>query len=453
MSSGRRCGGNRCSVHVRARRCVVLRVDGRKRGDGAARVGRAHGVEPRRRRHRRDAVGQRLLARRDRRRHLQLRRRRASSARPAAMRLNQPIVGMAATPTGNGYWLVASDGGIFTFGDARFYGSTGGIRLNRPIVGMAATPTGNGYWLVASDGGIFTFGDARFYGSTGGMRAQPTHRRHGRHTDRQRLLARRLRRRHLRLRRRPLLRIHRRHRAQRRRSWASRRAARWVLARRRGRRDLRVRRCALPRLRERGTAAARRRHRRDTDRWLLARHELRRGAHRDRERRLRRRPQPCRQRSRVGDRGGARRPREHGTACARTCTTRRGTRFSPTPPPRGHASSAPPVPSIIKTSARCSGARRSRATSGISPRTSTGARTARPTRAAHTRVGCIRTATAPRSSRPSCSTSASASPASVANKLVAVEEFGISINAPRPPARPTPSLAPFVAADDGGSHC
>jgi hypothetical protein len=75
---------------------------------------------------------------------------------------------MAATPSGEGYWLVAADGGIFTFGDARFYGSTGGLDLNRPIVGMAATPSGAGYWLVAADGGIFTFGDARFYGSEGG---------------------------------------------------------------------------------------------------------------------------------------------------------------------------------------------------------------------------------------------------------------------------------------------
>ena len=83
--------------------------------------------------------------------------------------LNKPIVGMAATPDGGGYWLVASDGGIFSFGDARFYGSTGNLVLNKPIVGMAATPDGGGYWLVASDGGVFTFGDARFYGSTGNL--------------------------------------------------------------------------------------------------------------------------------------------------------------------------------------------------------------------------------------------------------------------------------------------
>ena len=82
--------------------------------------------------------------------------------------LNQPIVGMTSTPTGLGYWLVASDGGIFAYGDAGFYGSHGGSHLNQPIVGMTSTPTGLGYWLVASDGGIFTYGDAGFYGSHGG---------------------------------------------------------------------------------------------------------------------------------------------------------------------------------------------------------------------------------------------------------------------------------------------
>ncbi len=99
------------------------------------------------------------------------------------IRLNQPVVGMARTPSGQGYWLVARDGGIFSFGDARFFGSTGSLRLNQPIVGMAATPTGAGYWFVAADGGIFSFGDAQFFGSTGttklnapivGMAATPT---------------------------------------------------------------------------------------------------------------------------------------------------------------------------------------------------------------------------------------------------------------------------------------
>jgi hypothetical protein len=55
-----------------------------------------------------------------------------------AIHLNQPVVGMAAAPTGDGYYLVAADGGIFTFGaGAHYQGSTGAIRLNQPVVGMA----------------------------------------------------------------------------------------------------------------------------------------------------------------------------------------------------------------------------------------------------------------------------------------------------------------------------
>jgi len=85
-----------------------------------------------------------------------------------SMRLNKPVVGMAATPDGRGYWLVASDGGVFAYGDAQFNGSTGSITLNKPIIGLIPTLDGGGYWLIASDGGVFAFGDAKFYGSTGG---------------------------------------------------------------------------------------------------------------------------------------------------------------------------------------------------------------------------------------------------------------------------------------------
>jgi hypothetical protein len=81
------------------------------------------------------------------------------------IRLNRPIVGMAATPSGAGYWLVADDGGLFTFGDARFFGSLGASPPSEPVVGMAATPTGAGYWLVSADGKVFPFGDAADHGS------------------------------------------------------------------------------------------------------------------------------------------------------------------------------------------------------------------------------------------------------------------------------------------------
>jgi len=83
------------------------------------------------------------------------------------IRLTRPVVGMAVDPSTGGYWLVASDGGVFSF-NAPFYGSTGSIRLNRPIVGMAPDITTGGYWLVASDGGIFAF-TAPFEGSMGSV--------------------------------------------------------------------------------------------------------------------------------------------------------------------------------------------------------------------------------------------------------------------------------------------
>lgn len=84
--------------------------------------------------------------------------------------LGHPVVGMAATPTGRGYWLVTSDGTVFPAGDAKWYGGLSGKRLTSPIKAIISTPGGKGYWLYAADGGVFTFGKAKFYGSTGNRR-------------------------------------------------------------------------------------------------------------------------------------------------------------------------------------------------------------------------------------------------------------------------------------------
>jgi len=77
------------------------------------------------------------------------------------------IVGIANTADGKGYWLVGNDGGVFSYGDAHFYGSlpSRGITPAAAIVGIAATHDHKGYWLVGADGGVFGFGDAQFYGS------------------------------------------------------------------------------------------------------------------------------------------------------------------------------------------------------------------------------------------------------------------------------------------------
>ena len=52
--------------------------------------------------------------------------------------LNRPVVGVAAAPSSVSYWLVASDSGIFSFGDANFGGSGGGVALDRPLIGTAS---------------------------------------------------------------------------------------------------------------------------------------------------------------------------------------------------------------------------------------------------------------------------------------------------------------------------
>ena len=94
--------------------------------------------------------------------------------------LQRPVVGITPTRDRDGYWLVASDGGIFAFGDSGYYGSLPGLgvspagspgprALAAPIVAMVPSSDGAGYFMVAADGGVFAFGDARFAGSCPGI--------------------------------------------------------------------------------------------------------------------------------------------------------------------------------------------------------------------------------------------------------------------------------------------
>lgn len=68
-----------------------------------------------------------------------------------------------------GYWLAGSDGGVFTFGNLKFFGSRGGKPITGTIVGIASEDSGAGYRLAGSDGGVFCFGDAQFFGSLPGL--------------------------------------------------------------------------------------------------------------------------------------------------------------------------------------------------------------------------------------------------------------------------------------------
>ena len=76
--------------------------------------------------------------------------------------------GIASSPTGDGFFLASSDGAVVGCGDAGPFVGVTSKTLNAPVVGIAATRDGRGYWLVASDGGVFAYGDATFHGSMGG---------------------------------------------------------------------------------------------------------------------------------------------------------------------------------------------------------------------------------------------------------------------------------------------
>ena len=64
----------------------------------------------------------------------------------------------------SGYWVVGSDGAVYALGNAGYHGGLGGASTT-PIVGIAATESGNGYWLVSNNGSVSAFGDAQSYGS------------------------------------------------------------------------------------------------------------------------------------------------------------------------------------------------------------------------------------------------------------------------------------------------
>ena len=102
----------------------------------------------------------------------------------------------------NGYVLSASDGGVFTYGNIPFCGSTGSIHLAQPVVGAALTQDGGGYYEVGERRWHLRLRQRRVPRLNGRPPAQQPHRRHGDDRQRRGLLGGGGRRRHLQLRQR-----------------------------------------------------------------------------------------------------------------------------------------------------------------------------------------------------------------------------------------------------------
>ncbi len=114
------------------------------------------------------------------------------SANLADLPLGTLIVSGAATPENplvpspGGLYLAGSNGSVYTFGDAVYRGSLGGLTLGSasfpaPIVAMSTValpsamatqgtmPGWGGYYLAGANGSVYTFGDAVYRGSLGGV--------------------------------------------------------------------------------------------------------------------------------------------------------------------------------------------------------------------------------------------------------------------------------------------
>ena len=118
-------------------------------------AGRRHGRHP-------PTVG--VLAGGGGRRHLRLRRRPVLRL-DRRHNLNQPIVGMTATPTAGGYWFTAADGGSSPSATPASTARSGNVPQSRPIVAITADADGQGYWFTNNNGAVTPFGDATYWGS------------------------------------------------------------------------------------------------------------------------------------------------------------------------------------------------------------------------------------------------------------------------------------------------
>ena len=96
----------------------------------------------------------------------------------ASLTLNPPVPAPSAqetdmltsTPSGNGYWICKTDGAVFAYGDAQFFGgcNPGGAApfpAGVTALSIEAHPGGQGYWILSSTHQIYAFGAAGYHGA------------------------------------------------------------------------------------------------------------------------------------------------------------------------------------------------------------------------------------------------------------------------------------------------
>ena len=83
-----------------------------------------------------------------------------------AEQIATPIVGMSTNPVLGGYREVSASGVVYGFWeDSTKLGDLQGQTLSSPIVGIEETESGEGYYLLAENGKLYSYGNARNLGS------------------------------------------------------------------------------------------------------------------------------------------------------------------------------------------------------------------------------------------------------------------------------------------------
>ena len=117
-----------------------------------------------------------------------------------ALQRRGDAVGLLPSGDDKGYAVVTGLGALGLHGDFTNRGSAASIPIAWVMVGATTTPNRGGYWMVGADGGVFSFGNAGFHGSTAAASSEPARERHRVDQVGERLLAARVGRRRVQLR-------------------------------------------------------------------------------------------------------------------------------------------------------------------------------------------------------------------------------------------------------------
>ena len=79
-------------------------------------------------------------------------------------------VDIEPTPAGDGYWILGERGTVTARGTARVFGGSPALRPGEQAASLSVTPSGAGYWIFTSAGRVFPLGDATFLGDMAATR-------------------------------------------------------------------------------------------------------------------------------------------------------------------------------------------------------------------------------------------------------------------------------------------